>query len=440
MSGTAGLVASIIIAVLAIIIMFVCILRFPKLRIGKFSIDTFWIPTFVGALLLIIIIKDVGKTFIDSITTNNSLNPLKILVLFISVSFLSVTLDDSGFFSFIASLFVSKYHNSQIKLFLVLYVLISILTIFTSNDIVILTFTPFIIFLSKKGNINPIPYLVMEFAAANTYSMMLEIGNPTNVYLSGVYEIPFLDYFLKMAIPSILCGLASLLVLLLIFRKDLKKEIEVFQMNVSPLRDKKLCIVSGSILLLATITLAISNYINLEMYIVAVIYASVLLLFLIIYSIYKQNLNVILNPIKRIPYNLIPFVLSMFAIIIALESFNLFGMLGNAIESIGNEKVTAIIYLIVSILSCNIVNNIPMTLAFSSVLGANASLTSIYAVIMGSNIGALLTPIGALAGIMWLRILKETHIKYSFFDFIKNGFFVTLTIIGVAIISILILL
>nr|MCR5646653.1 hypothetical protein [Acholeplasmatales bacterium] len=315
-----------------------------------------------------------------------------------------------------------------------------ILTIFTSNDIVILTFTPFIIFLAKKGNINPIPYLVMEFAAANTYSMMLEIGNPTNVYLSGVYEIPFIDYFLKMALPSILCGLASLIALLLIFRKDLKKEIEVFELNVSPLRDKRLCIVSGTILLLATITLAISNYINLEMYIIALIYAGMLLLFLIIYSIIKHNHNVILNPIKRIPYNLIPFVLSMFAIIITLESFDLFGMLGRGIESISDGKVTSILYLLISILSCNIVNNIPMTLAFSSVLGSNASMTSIYAVIMGSNIGALLTPIGALAGIMWLRILKETHIKYSFIDFIKNGILVTLTIIIVAIISILILL
>ena len=440
MSGTAGLITSIIIAILAIIIMFVCILKFPKLKIGKFRIDTFWIPTFIAAILLIIIIKDVGKIFIDSITTNNSLNPLKILILFISVSFLSVTLDDSGFFNFIASLFVSKYHNSQIKLFLVLYVLISILTIFTSNDIVILTFTPFIIFLSKKGNINPIPYLVMEFAAANTYSMMLEIGNPTNVYLSGVYEIPFLDYFVKMAIPSILCGIASLIVLLLIFRKDLKKEIEVFELNVTPLRDKKLCIVSGSILLLATITLAISNYINIEMYIISLIFALILLSFLIVYSIIKKNSNVLLNPIKRIPYNLIPFVLSMFAIIITLESFDLFKMLGEAIESISNGKVTSILYLIISILSCNIVNNIPMTLAFSSVLGNTASMTSIYAVIMGSNIGALLTPIGALAGIMWLRILKETHIKYSFFDFIKNGFFVTLTIVAVAIVSILIIL
>ena len=116
MSGTSGMIVSIIIAILAIVVMFVCILKFPKIKIGRFRVDTFWIPTFVGALLLIIIIKDVGKTFIDSITTNNSLNPLKILILFISVSFLSVTLDDSGFFSFIASLFVSKYHNSQIKL------------------------------------------------------------------------------------------------------------------------------------------------------------------------------------------------------------------------------------------------------------------------------------------------------------------------------------
>ena len=80
-----------------------------------------------------------------------------------------------------------------------------------------------------------------------------------------------------------------------------------------------------------------------------------------------------------------------------------------------------------------------MTLAFSSVLGANASLTSIYAVIMGSNIGALLTPIGALAGIMWLRILKETHIKYSFFDFMKNGFILTIVSLLAASITLLII-
>nr|MCR5113742.1 hypothetical protein [Acholeplasmatales bacterium] len=294
MEGQAGLIFALVIAALAIIGMFICILIFPKLKIGRFRIDTFWLPILIGAIILLIVIKDAGSTFFAQVTENSSLNPLKILILFVSISFLSVTLDDAGFFTFIASLFVSKYHNSQKKLFIVLYILISVLTIFTSNDIVILTFTPFIVYLSKKGHINPIPYLVMEFAAANTYSMMLEIGNPTNVYLSGVYAIPFLKYFVKMVIPSLLCGIGSLVTLLILFRKPLKEEIQVFELNVSPLRDKKLALVSGIILALATITLAISNYINLEMYLIAAGFAIILLIYLIIYAIVKRNSHILL--------------------------------------------------------------------------------------------------------------------------------------------------
>ena len=173
------------------------------------------------------------------------------------------------------------------------------------------------------------------------------------------------------------------------------------------------------------------------MYIISSGFALFLLIFLFIYSLYKKNSNIILNPLKRIPYNLIPFVLSMFAIITALNTFDVFSIIGDSIENIGNSKVVPIIYLLSSILSCNIVNNIPMTLAYSSVLGTNSSIISIYATIMGSNIGALLTPVGALAGIMWLRILKETGIKYSFVDFVKNGFVITLSIIAVSIVSLL---
>ena len=73
--------------------------------------------------------------------------------------------------------------------------MVAILTIFTSNDIVILTFTPFICYFSKNAKINPIPYLVAEFAAANTYSMMLIIGNPTNIYLATSASIDFISYF-----------------------------------------------------------------------------------------------------------------------------------------------------------------------------------------------------------------------------------------------------
>ena len=46
---------------------------------------------------------------------------------------------------------------------------------------------------------------------------------------------------------------------------------------------------------------------------------------------------------------------------------------------------------------------------------------AIYATIVGSNLGALLTPIGALAGIMWSSMLKEQKVKYTYLNFIKYG-------------------
>ena len=46
---------------------------------------------------------------------------------------------------------------------------------------------------AKNASINPIPYLAAEFVAANTWSMALIIGNPTNIYLvtaikTGIYQ------------------------------------------------------------------------------------------------------------------------------------------------------------------------------------------------------------------------------------------------------------
>lgn len=426
----------IIIFILSIIGMFVCILKYPKLKIKNFQIDTFFICPLLGAII-ILFINNNFNVFWNSITSNTSLNPLKILILFISISFISITLDESGFFKYISSLFVSKYKSSQFKLFTVLYILISILTVFTSNDIVILTFTPFILYLSKRGNINPIPYLVMEFVAGNTYSMMLEIGNPTNIYLSGGFDIPFLDYFIKMIVPTLVIGISSYFLLLLLFRKSLKEKINVFDLEISKINDKPLCIVSGSILGITTILLAISNYINLEMYIICSVSAGLLLIFLIIYGLINKKKETLINPVKRVPYSLIPFVLSMFILVIGLNSFNLFTNIGNEINKIDNKYLENIIYLISSTLSCNIINNIPMTLAYANILENTNHISNIYSTIIGSNLGALLTPIGALAGIMWLRILKENEIKYSFIDFMKNGIIITGFTLGVSIIMLL---
>ena len=105
----------------------------------------------------------------------------------------------------------------------------------------------------------------------------------------------------------------------------------------------------------------------------------------------------------------------MFTLINALDSFNFFN---NVSSLLHDNEIT---YLITSTLSCNLVNNIPMTLAYGSILENTNNIKLIYSTIIGSNIGAIITPVGALAGIMWMKLLKDNKVKYSFFDFAKNG-------------------
>ena len=417
------------ISILSILGMFICILKYPTLRIKGITIDTFYLPILFGAILLLYIPIFNKDSLWNILFSNSSLNPIKILVLFICVSILSISLDEAGFFRYIATIFINKYNKSQFMLFIVLYILISVLTIFTSNDIVILTFTPFILYFSKKGHINPIPYLVMEFVAANTYSMMLSIGNPTNIFLSTAFDISFLDYFINMIIPTIFAGIFSFIALILLFYKDLKKEITIFDLDKAKIENKLLCIISGIHLFLCTILLAISNYIFLEMWLICLIFASSLLLFLVCYSIKTKKYRYLKGTIHRIPYSLIPFVLSMFVIIMALTDQGLFSIIRGWFDLIENDYLKSISYLFTSTISCNILNNIPMTLAYSSILNGTTNLNLIYSTIIGSNIGAILTPVGALAGIMWIRLLKLNDINYSFKDFMKNGSIILLFIL-----------
>ncbi len=416
------MVFSIIVAIVSIALMMVLILYYPSIKIKGHSFDTFYLPILLGAIILLVSNTFDKRELINILFSNSKMNPLKILSLFISISFISISLDEAGFFAYMAHKFINKYKSNQYKLFFALYAIVSILTIFTSNDIVVLSFTPFILYFCAHAKINPIPYLVTEFVAANTYSILLPIGNPTNIYLTTIFNLNFIDYVLHMIIPVLVIGIVSLLALLLLFHKSLSKEIESSSDVEVSIKNKPLCIISLVILIITTIMLVISNYIDIEMWLIATSSAFILLIILLIYSIGNRNNSYILKPVKRVPYSLIPFILSMFVIIMAIDSFNIFSNLSLLIERINNIKVRELVYLYSSTLTCNLTNNIPMTIAFSELLNNTINLNYVYLTVIGSNIGALLTPVGALAGIMWMSILKHNNIDYGFKDFFNNGF------------------
>ena len=204
--------------------MIASILFFPQIKIKKLTIDSYWVVVLIGAIVVIASGQIDLTTLGEKFTENSAVNPIKILVLFISMTVLSIFLDELGFFRYLATLTLKFAGASQLKLFTVLYVTVSVLTVFTSNDIIILTFTPFICYFSKNAKINPVPYLVGEFIAANTMSMMFIIGNPTNIYIGTAYSVNFIEYFKVMALPTLASAAVAYVMLIVLFRKKLAEK------------------------------------------------------------------------------------------------------------------------------------------------------------------------------------------------------------------------
>ena len=411
----------------------------PDLKIKKLSINTYWIIPLLGALVLLIAgLISLPEIYVG-LSADTAINPLKILTLFLSMTLMSIFLDEVGLFRFLASFALKKAKTSQMTMFIILYALVSFLTMFTSNDIIILTFTPFICYFAKRAKINPLPYLFASFVAANTWSMMFIIGNPTNIYLASSHGISFLDYVQVMYLPTIFAGLASFGALFLLFRKQLStplgEEVETVQ-----IKDKFLLIAGLFALGGCTILLTVSNYVGLEMYLITLIFAAALVVIVLLYKAFRKSQPTELKTtLKRLPWDLIPFIISMFVIVLALNKHGATEYLA----AFFSDTKPIIKYGVSSFLMSNFINNIPMSVLFSSVTAYASDaivLPAVYASIIGSNLGAFLTPIGALAGMMWMGLLKSHQVKFTFLKFVELGIFPAVVALGAALLGLFIVL
>lgn len=379
----------------------------------------------LGAVVLLSFQFAPIKEVFTQLTSRNSINPIKIIVLFFSMTILSIFLDEVGLFRYLARLAVKRAKNNQFLLFTIFYLLTAALTIFTSNDIVILTFTPFICFFCKNSKINPIPYLVAEFAAANTWSLMLIIGNPTNIYLATSAGIQFFDYFKVMALPTLAAGVVEYGLLVLLFFRKLKDPLQIEHEDYH-IENIPALIIGLFHLVTCLIFLIISSYINVEMWLISLICASSLLVCAVVLClITRKNWNYIGGSLKKLPYPLIPFFLSMFVIVVAL---NYQGVTSKIADLLSHTNAIWT-YGFSSFLVANLINNIPMSILYSNICFTKEA---VFASIVGSNIGAFLTPTGALAGIMFTKLVNEHDTKYTFIDFVKYGAITSIPIIAVA--------
>lgn len=433
-----------IIFILSILLMVFLIMRRPFFYIRiinrKIKLDTYIFGALFAPILIIIFGFLNYSQILVGLGGQGTLNPFGVLVLFLSMVFMSIYLDITGFFEYFARIALKFSKNNGKILFFSFYFVISFLTIFTSNDIVILTFTPFIYYFTKHAKIDPFPYLIAEFFAANTWSIMLYIGNPTNIVLATAFQIDFLEYFKWMFLPAIVAGFVNLMLLYLVFRKRIQinvKHVEVI-CPADALTDKIGAILGTIVLFSCIVFLAISPYFYIDLWLVSFGFAIGLLIILVVRDSYsrvirknmKKDMFKVTKTLRRMPVGVIPFVLAMFISVDALRIYGVTTDIGIFFKDVVDQSMISSVFLFgfSSAFLANILNNIPMTVAYVPIIQAftsSLSLPVIFATVIGSNLGANITPLGALAGIMWISILRNKNVNFSFKEFIKYGLIIT---------------
>lgn len=425
------MIASVVIALVTFALLVASILFFPRVKIGKVRVATYWPIALLGAVVLLAAgLLPVGELW-SRLTSSSAVNPLQILVLFVSMTFLSVYLDEVGLFKYLAAKAASLARTNQTLLFAVMYGLVALLTVFTSNDIVILTFTPFICFFCRNARINPIPFLVAEFAAANTWSMMLVIGNPTNIYLATTAGVAFGDYFTVMALPTVAAGLVEFGLMLVVFWRALCKPLDYLPEPVV-ISSKPDLWVGVAHLAVCLVFLVIADYICVPMWLVSLIAAgSLVVCSFVIRLVTRRGWGYLGHAAIRLPWQLIPFVLSMFAIVICWQ----YQGVSAHIASFLGDQATVWTYGAASFAASNLINNIPMSILFGTLpqgLAEASYRQAVFATIVGSNLGAFLTPVGALAGIMFTDLTRRYDTGYGFGKFVAYGALFSLPTLAVA--------
>ena len=369
-----------------------------------------------------------------------------ILAFILAFALIAEGLRDSGLVTYLAYRFAERCRGNTHRLILYLFVLASVLTYVTSNDIVILALTPIIFSVALQARIrNARMLLLAQFVAANTVSMGLLIGSPTNIIAGDILNINFFEYALVMAVPAIYSFIISFLVIDLLntitegiesrkatgIQRFLPRNWSTlipaqwgFQSTYMPPKFSDYRHVTDqmkrwiTLFALAVLVLAINTLVNRSLYFTAfTIAASSTILRRHERKLRNEQRDTVpTNLILRLPFGIIPFGLVFFAIANRLSRASIINdAIVPFLKDISHlgSPVPSLLSITGSGAVVNLLNDLPAAALTGEIIGRVDfahqldEMQTVVGLLTGLNIGTYVTPIGALAGIIWFGILKR---------------------------------
>ena len=273
-------------------------------------------------------------------------------------------------------------------------------------------------------DINPIPYLITEIFASNIGGTATLIGDPPNIIIGSAGGLSFMDFIKELTPVVVIILFVVISVVTLIFRKTLhadeKKMAEVANIdNSKTIKDIRLMIRSVIILFLVILGFMLHDMINIETCIVAMLGASILLIF-------EKPTEIL----KDVEWNTIFFFIGLFIIIGGLEASGGIKLMAEWILQItqGSQAAASMLILWASGMISGIIDNIPYTATMAPMIveiqktmGHNYAYPLWWALSLGACLGGNMTIIGAAANVIVSEnAAKENH-PIGFLKFMKYG-------------------
>ncbi|GLX67552.1 arsenic transporter [Paenibacillus glycanilyticus] len=359
---------------------------------------------------------------------------------------MAIVLESFGFFIWVAEGLAIRARGSGVRLFWYVNLLCFLMTMFFNNDGSILITTPILLILLQHlglKNRQKLPYLLSGALVATASSAPIGVSNIVNLIALKIVHMDLYTSTMMMFVPATLGLLFLVTLMFLYFYRELPKKIPLtFTIPRHPVTSHPLRHSSDehsnrkysnrfmtNILLfvfIVRLSLFAGSYFHIPIEWIAVAGSLILLAWRWIYLKMPPK-----DVIRKIPWHILVFAFGMYVIIYGLNNIGLTNLLIDVFQPlVSGDHLNASLLMggLISILS-TLFNNHPAlmvgTLTLTHMDLDPLTLKIAYlASVVGSDIGSLLLPIGTLASLLWLHILKQYKVKLSWKDYMKLTFVV----------------
>lgn len=272
------------------------------------------------------------------------------------------------FFYFLSQKIVVLFKNLRFTVLALVYITF-IGSMLIANDMALLTFLPlgFIVLSTTKKEKYMAFTFIMQNIAANLGGMLTPFGNPQNLFLYTKFNIPNLEFMSIMALPFIL-SIVIMTVCCFVFIKKEPLELEEEKIHLPPVK---------TTIYLLLFALSIVIVFRLIPYVTGLIVIPLFLLFMD------------RDALKKVDY---PLLLTFVFFFIFAGNMGRISAVSSLFSKLLNKNT-----LLVSVLSCQVISNVPSAILLSQFTLDYRSL------LLGVNIGGVGTLISSLASLITFR-------------------------------------